>query len=1402
MKIFPTARRRDGDAQLGRRRARCSARPAIEGLEARNLMTAGPLGINATLDFVDAMKTAQAWTGLGAGPFTQDANGWPTTDAEVTVVDDRLNEPWNGPDPYAIAPDISGTYHLSFQGSATISPPGWNVSFTVQNQAYNAATNTTTADIVEGPGNPFFLIDFTHTVNPASATGAGVSNVVLIRPGYAANTTQVFTSNELNALKPFGTLRFMDASGTNNYPVVNSWDWSQRTLPTAASQVDGYGGTVGESWEYMIALANATNEDMWINIPGPATDDYVTQLAKLIQNGDTVGGVHYAGLNPNLKVYLEYSNEVWGGIQNTTTENQVLAGNEVQAGGSTLNNDGDTSSWDWSSRFYLQRTMQVTNIFRGVMGADPTFSRVRPVLGWQEGNWGFYAYDFSWFAANYGSPSTYFYGLGNAIYFAPTSYASVNNVIDGLVAGEASFAAEAQQYTAIATYYGMKNVAYEGGPAIGGSGASGQIALAASRDPRMEGIVATYYEEWYAAGGDVANFFNGPYASWSPQNEWSAAELYQASNPSLAAKYRGLVDVAAAPAAVVTAGVPVSPSVPTTFSAAMDSAGDTVLQPGDGTAQFYLVNAAAAGSYNLSLTTNPLSSNGPGLVRVFVDDKQVGGTYTVTSASTIGLGTLALPAGLATIEIYTVRGTYDPSSSNTGYYRWEPSTYTLTPASALPGYGPPTVQVIDDEQSGFTTTGSDWAQYYGQGYGNDVLQGTVGDTASWTFHVTPGTYQISATWAPFSNRQQAASYVVSSGGVVLGGYTASQDLAPSSFVDGGGTTWQNLGNNPFTVTGTTLTVTMSGASVGFLIADAVRIQQVATPATPPSSTVIINDLANGSTVTGSDWSTVYGQGYGDQVVQGGQQAGDSASWIFTLAPGTYDVAATWIPSPGLEPQATYSVASGASNLGKFQVNQQQSPSSTVDASDTAWHDFGVPFTITGTTLTVTLSGVVGGVWQANAIRVMPYTTAPAGGTQVINDGGTGFSTVGPDWTIWTGQGYGNQVDEGHLATDTASWTFTNLAAGTYEVSATWSAYSNRQQAARYTVTSGSSTLAGATFDQRSNPSTFVDAGGTAWQDISGSLVVTGSTLTVTLSAAGVGYLNANAIRLQQVAATTGGTQIINDGGTGFSTVGTDWTIWTGQGFGNQIDEGRLATDTASWTFNVSPGTYEVSATWSAYSNRQQAARYTVTSGSSTLAGATFDQRNAPSTFVDAVGVAWQDISGSLVVTGSTLTVTLSAAGVGYLNANAIRLQQVAAAPPTPQVINDGGTGFSTVGPDWTIWTGQGYGNQVDEGHLATDTASWTFTNLAAGTYEVSATWSAYSNRQQAALYTVTSGSTGLGSATVNQVNKPSTFVDAGGTAWQDIGGPYTITGSTLTITLSAKGVGYLNANAIRILKLS
>ena len=297
-------------------------------------------------------------------------------DASILVIDDRVNQPWNGPDPNAAQPDIGGTYHLSFHGQATIGPP-WLRIFTVQNQTYDPATNVTNADlVVTHNAYPFFQLLFTNTQNPESPTGAGVSQVQLLQPGYAAGTTQVFTDDFLNALKPFGTLRYLNTTRQRTFgPVSHNdgpLDWSAASAPVGLQQVEGSGEKSGTAWEYMIALANTTNTDMWITVPGTATDDYVTQLAHLIKHGDTVDGVTYAGLNPNLKVYVEYSNEVWGGIYNTAGLQHLRGpgrGRRRRARRSTTT--ARPTSGSSAGRRYLERTMQFGNLFRNVLGADP-----------------------------------------------------------------------------------------------------------------------------------------------------------------------------------------------------------------------------------------------------------------------------------------------------------------------------------------------------------------------------------------------------------------------------------------------------------------------------------------------------------------------------------------------------------------------------------------------------------------------------------------------------------------------------------------------------------------------------------------------------------------------------------------------------------------------------------------------------------------------------------------------------------------------------------------------------------------------------------------------------------------------------------------------------------------------
>jgi hypothetical protein len=692
-KVFTALSRACRGAGLCHRAVRPAAvRAGLECLEPRALLAAGPLGLNVDFNnystFVNWLQVGGRYTPVPgqSNAITLNASGDPTSDA-VLLFDDRVNQPFNGPDPNAVPPDLSGTYHLSFNGQAQILPeyPGFSTPFTVQNQTYVAATNTTTADLVVPAGNTaeFFGIEFFNTQATAtSPVNTGFSNAVLIQPGYPAGSTQLFTNQTVNALKPFGTLRFLGPDGGNTQPFMNgntlvTIDWSQRYL-------------YSEPWEYMIELANQTNSDIWINIPQGATDDYIANLAGLIKNGDTLNGVFYPGLNPNLKVYLEYSNEVWGGIPanyqyqeaavQNNADNQPLStfpGNlDI-----TTNTDGTTNSdvYTLVGRRYLERTYDIGQIFQSVLGADPTHQRLRPVLGWQENYFAFYPPALDWFEHFFGPASNAFYGMGNANYWSPTDYSSVDAVISSLAAQEQSYAIpNAIDYTTIARFYGLKNVSYEGGPAIGADGntQAGQNALAASRDPRMEQLVFQHYIDYFAAGGDVANYEAGPFGIWSPQNEWSLVELGDYNDPMASGKYRGTVDVANASPVAVTAGVEVPAAGSVSFPASTDTLGDNFSSPNTGQDAYWLVRADVSGSFDLKMTTNPGGGTAPGVVALSVNDQLINGAVNVPASSTIDFGPIFLSAGLNTIKIHTVHGSNDPGSPpNT--YTFQPNTLTL-----------------------------------------------------------------------------------------------------------------------------------------------------------------------------------------------------------------------------------------------------------------------------------------------------------------------------------------------------------------------------------------------------------------------------------------------------------------------------------------------------------------------------------------------------------------------------------------------------------------------------------------------------------------------------------------------------------------------------------------------------
>ncbi len=139
------------------------------------------------------------------------------------------------------------------------------------------------------------------------------------------------------------------------------------------------------------------------------------------------------------------------------------------------------------------------------------------------------------------------------------------------------------------------------------------------------------------------------------------------------------------------------------------------------------------------------------------------------------------------------------------------------------------VQIIDDADAAFATTGT-FLQNSG-GYGGSLRQSSgaaQASTASWTVDVSPGTYQVAATWIARPEHAIDTPFTVYDGasGPSLANGSLDQTIEPNDFVDDS-TWWEELGQ--LTVTGNTIVVEVTNAvGSGLAIADAIRVQRIPT----------------------------------------------------------------------------------------------------------------------------------------------------------------------------------------------------------------------------------------------------------------------------------------------------------------------------------------------------------------------------------------------------------------------------------------------------------------------------------------------------------------------------------------------------------------------------------------------
>ncbi|MFN5513563.1 MAG: cellulose-binding protein [Cyanobacteriota bacterium] len=501
--------------------------------------------------FVDAFKSSRPWTapktkaakGSEATPAPQGRRRRQEQNASTKIVLDLDAQGWvrslpntpapakparKGKNPRPQRPQVKalllsslqgrypgGKYLVLYDGEGTLTYQGDAVKLDTESQ----------------PGRDVLLVTPSNrgiTLGIAATNPANYLRNIRVIPVGAESTyqSQPFNPEYLQRLKPFSALRFMDWMETNNSEQVT---WQNRPTLQSATWMKK-----GVPVEIMVQLANTLGADPWFCMPHQATDDYVRNFALYVKKH----------LNPNLKVYVEYSNEVWNGQfgQQKWIKEQALK---------TSLGAEQTEMQKIMDKF-SQRTVQVIGIWDEVFSDQK--SRVIGVMGAKANGLeiGKRVLAFAWDKTPR-SPQSY--GV-DAVAIAPyfgsyigrpdnqTSVSAWTNQPDGGLntlfkeltqGGQVTKGPEGgglQQafknmaaYKTLADSKGIQLIAYEGGQhlapvrRVGQNAAIVDLLIKANRDPRMGQLYDQYLAQWQKTGAGLFTHFTdisqpGRFGSW------------------------------------------------------------------------------------------------------------------------------------------------------------------------------------------------------------------------------------------------------------------------------------------------------------------------------------------------------------------------------------------------------------------------------------------------------------------------------------------------------------------------------------------------------------------------------------------------------------------------------------------------------------------------------------------------------------------------------------------------------------------------------------------------------------------------------------------------------------------------------------------------------------------------
>ncbi len=271
---------------------------------------------------------------------------------------------------------------------------------------------------------------------------------------------------------------------------------------------------------------------------------------------------------------------------------------------------------------------------------------------------------------------------------------------------------------------------------------------------------------------------------------------------------------------------------------------------------------------------------------------------------------------------------------------------------------------------------------------------------------------------------------------------------------------------------------------------------------------------------------------------------------------------------------------------------------------------------------------------------------------------------------------------------------------------------------------------------------------------------------------------------------------------GYVEVSGTWTDFGGQGFDNDISFAPTGSGgaVAEYTFTgLAAGYYQVSATWTESSNRATDAPFTILDDTTSLVTVDVNQKLEP--IADAVyaGRKFQHLGEPVAISSGNLVVQLTNDANGFVIADAIHLEIVLPSDEGVAVIDDD-TGYDQVSGSWSTLGTAGFNGDFDYAASGSGAAvvEYSFTDLAAGYYQVSITWVKDTNRATDSPFTILDGTTELSWSYINQTLAPEADVVEDDIDFMHLGNPLPISSGTLVVRLTNDANGYVVADAVRI----